>query len=66
MKVATPAFLGFVKMLSIVEHINITSEDFSVDSGGNVLKWYDPEIEYLCEVYSHGWVDCAKNYKVIK
>ena len=66
MKIATPAFLGFVKMLSIVEHINLTSEDFTYDSNGYITKWYDPEIEYLCEVYSKGWNDAAKQYKSFK
>jgi len=65
MRIDTPAFEGFVKMLEQVSDLTITPDYYEINQYG-FIKWYCPSIREQEEVYSRAWNDAAKLYNSLK
>ena len=62
MRIDTPCFEGFCKMLEKEDGHTVTPSDYKVDNNGFITRWYWESLRLSAAVYSCAWNDAAKVY----
>ena len=63
MRLDTPCFHSFLKLLSDSYDITITEKDYSLGVNGFIDYWRSSQVEELEAVYCQAWNDAARNIK---